>query len=91
MQDRTMANNAAFRRNLAGEIEWYGDLALIMAGCHRRAADSFGNTHVLFGLPAAVLAEYLRYFCLYAVSEDSRGYRLSSSSNYRSYDFLESC
>ena len=56
MQDRTTPNNAAFRMSLAKEIEWYGDLALIMAGCHREASDKYGNTHIWFGLPAAILA-----------------------------------
>lgn len=56
MSDRNTPNNAAFLLDVVQETEWYADQALEMASCHRRASDIYGNVHMLFGLPAAILA-----------------------------------
>ncbi|WP_268768237.1 SLATT domain-containing protein [Mastigocoleus testarum] len=37
-------------------MEWYADRALEMSSCHRNAAGIYGNLHIFFGLPAAILA-----------------------------------
>ncbi|PSB14350.1 hypothetical protein C7B65_26560 [Phormidesmis priestleyi ULC007] len=56
MPDRSTPNHAAFLSDVVRETEWYADQALEMASCHRRASDAYGNVHMLFGLPAAILA-----------------------------------
>ncbi|MBW4565831.1 MAG: SLATT domain-containing protein [Mojavia pulchra JT2-VF2] len=56
MSDRSNPNTARFLADVVQEIEWYADQALEMATCHRRASDAYGNIHMFFGLPAAVIA-----------------------------------
>jgi hypothetical protein len=56
MSDRSTSHNAAFLADVVRETEWYADQALEMASCHRKTSDVYGNVHMFFGLPAAVLA-----------------------------------
>ncbi|KST66363.1 hypothetical protein BC008_26200 [Mastigocoleus testarum BC008] len=50
------SSHTRFLLDLATEMEWYADRALEMSSCHRNAAGIYGNLHIFFGLPAAILA-----------------------------------